>query len=143
MNNVIRLSDALYRAVTREAAVRQRTPDEFAEELLARHLLPQHPHVEVVESRSGPRAVIRGTRVGIDVVVGYEQAGYTPQQIAGDILPHLTLAQVYDALSYFHEHLDEIEDTLSSHAVEVWQRQLRDRLGDTAYARLTGGTDDA
>jgi hypothetical protein len=70
MNNVIRLSDALYRAVTREAAVRQRTPDEFAEELLARHLLPQHPHVEVVESRSGPRAVVRGTHVGADVVVG-------------------------------------------------------------------------
>jgi uncharacterized protein (DUF433 family) len=143
MNNVIRLSDALYQAVTREAAVRQRTPDEFAEELLARHLLPQHPHVEVVESRSGPRAVVRGTRVGVDVVVGYERAGYTPQQIVDDILPHLTLAQVYDALSYFHEHLDEIEGALSSRAVEAWQKQMRERLGDTTYARLTGGTADA
>jgi uncharacterized protein (DUF433 family) len=143
MNNVIRLSDAVYRAVTREAAVRQRTPDEFAEELLARHLLPQHPHVEVVESRSGPRAVVRGTRVGVDVVVGYERAGYTPQQIVDDILPHLTLAQVYDALSYFHEHLDEIEEVLSCHAVEAWQKQMRERLGDAAYARLTGRTDDA
>jgi uncharacterized protein (DUF433 family) len=143
MNNVIRLSDALYRAVTREAAVRQRTPDEFAEELLARHLLPQHPHVEVVESRSGPRAVVRGTRVGVDVVVGYERAGYTPQQIVDDILPHLTLAQVYDALSYFHEHLDEIEEAISCHEVDAWQKQMRERLGDAAYARLTGGMDDA
>ena len=123
--------------------VRQRTPDEFAEELLARHLLPQHPHVEMVESRGGTRAVVRGTRVGVDVVVGYERAGYTPQQIVDDILPHLTLAQVYDALSYFHEHLDGIEGALSSHAVAAWQKQMRERLGDAAYARLTGGTDDA
>lgn len=40
-------------------------------ELLARHLLPQHPHVEVVESRSGTQAVVRGTRAGVNVVVGY------------------------------------------------------------------------
>jgi len=143
MNNVIRLSDALYRVVTREAAARERTPDEFAEELLARHLLPQHPHVEVAESRSGPRAVIKDTRVGVDVIVGYERAGYTPQQIAGEILPQLTLAQVYDALSYFHEHIDEIEGSLSSQAVEAWQKQMRERLGNAAYARLTGGADDA
>jgi uncharacterized protein (DUF433 family) len=143
MNSVICLSDALYRVVTREAAARQRTPDELAEELLARQLLPQHPHVEVVESRSGPRAVIRGTRVGVDVVVGYARAGYAPAQIASEILPHLTLAQVYDALSYFHDHPDEIEGTLASHAVDVWQRQMRERLGNTAYARLTGGTANA
>jgi uncharacterized protein (DUF433 family) len=65
---------------------------------LARHLLPQHPHVEVVESRSGPRAVVRGTRVGVDVVVGYGRRQ---------------------------------------------AKQMRERLGDAAYARLTGGTDDA
>jgi uncharacterized protein (DUF433 family) len=138
MNNVIRLSDALYRVVTREAAARQRTPDELAEELLARQLLPQHPHVEVVESRSGPRAVVRGTRVGVDVVVGYARAGYTPEQIASEILPHLTLAQVYDALSYFHDHPDQIERVLASRAVDIWQKQMRERLGDAAYARLTG-----
>jgi hypothetical protein len=79
----------------------------------------------------------------VDVVVGYERAGYTPQQIVDDILPHLTLAQVYDVLSYFHEHRDEVEGALSSRAVDAWQKQLRERLGDTAYARLTGKTDDA
>jgi hypothetical protein len=51
MNNVIRLSDALYRVVTREAAARQRTPDEFAEELLAR------AHPDQIEGVLASRAV--------------------------------------------------------------------------------------
>ena len=143
MNNVIRISETLYRIVAREASARRRSPDEFAEELLARQLLPQHPYVEVVESRSGPRAMIRGTRIGVDVVVGYLQAGYTPEQIADEILPHLTRAQVYDALSYYYDHSDEIDKMLASHTAEAWQRQLRERLGDAAYARLTGGTANA
>ncbi len=143
MNNVIRISESLYRIVAREAAARRRSPDEFAEELLARQLLPQHPHVEVVESRSGPRPVIRGTRVGVDVVVGYAQAGYTPEQIADEILPHLTRAQVYDALSYYYDHPDEIDEILTSRQVETWQQRLRERLGSALYGRLTGETANA
>jgi uncharacterized protein (DUF433 family) len=138
VDSVIRISEALYRAVVKEAAARQRSPDELAEELLARQLLPQHPHVEKVESRSGTRAVVRGTRVGVDVIVGYLQAGYAPEEIASDVLSHLTLAQVYDAISYFYDHPNEIEEMLDAHAVHAWQKRLRERLGKTAYARLTG-----
>jgi len=118
--------------------VRQQSPDKLVEEWLVRHLLPQHPHVEVVASRSGPRPVVRGTRVGVDAVVGYNRAGYTPEQIATELLPHLTLAQVYDALSYYHDHVDEIDALLEANSIAAWQERMRQRLGDTAYARLTG-----
>jgi len=137
------VSEALYRLVVKEAAAQRRSPDEVAEDLLARHLLPQHPHVEQVASRSGTRAVVRGTRVGVDVIVGYMRAGYTPEEIAADVLPHLTLAQVYDALSYFYDHSDEIEEMLDVHTIDVWQERLKERLGEAAYLRLAGEAADA
>lgn len=46
-----------------------------------------HTHVETIESRSGPRAVIKGTRIGVDVIVGYMLAGNSADEIASDILP--------------------------------------------------------
>ena len=134
----VRISEAVYRALTKEAAVRQQSPDKLVDEWLARYLLPQHPHVEVVESRSGPRPVVKGTRVGVDVIVGYNRAGYAPEQIATELLPHLTLAQVYDALSYYHDHVDEVDALLEANSITAWQERLRQRLGDTACARLTG-----
>ncbi len=134
----IHVSSAVYQAVEKEAAARRQSPDKFVEEWLARHLLPQHPHVEVIESRSGPRAVVKGTRVGVDVIVGYNRAGYTPEQIASELLPHLTLAQVYDALAYYHDHVDQVDAALEANSTAAWQERLRQRMGDAAYTHLTG-----
>ena len=134
----IRVSKRVYQALAKEAAARHQSPDTFAEEWLARRLLPQHPHVEVIEGRSGPRAVVRNTRVGVDVIVGYNRAGYTPEQISSDLLPHLTLAQVYDALAYAHDHVDEIDAVLEANSADAWQERLRGRMGSVAYARLIG-----
>jgi uncharacterized protein (DUF433 family) len=138
VESVIQLSEALYKAIAKEAATQQRSPDELVEDLLTRYLLPKHPYVEHVDSQSGLRAVIRGTRVGIDVIVGYWRAGYTPDEIATDILPHLKPAEVYDALSYYHDHEDEIEQELAEHTVETWQDRLKDQMGEAAYFALTG-----
>ncbi|MEA3340528.1 MAG: DUF433 domain-containing protein [Chloroflexota bacterium] len=132
------ISEPVYRVVARKAEARHQSPDRFVEEWLVRYLFPQHPHVEIVESRSGSRAVVKGTRVGVDVVVGYNHAGYTPEQIAAEILPHLTLAQIYDALSYYHDHIDEVETLLEANSIAAWQERLRQQMSDTAYARLTG-----
>lgn len=138
MESIIQLSELLYKAVAKEAAAQQRSPDELAEELLARFLLPKHPYVEHVDSQSGLRAVVRGTRVGIDVIVSYWRAGYSPDEIAADILPHLKPAEIYDALSYYHDHQDEIEQELAEHTVDAWQDRLKEQLGEAAYRTLTG-----
>jgi uncharacterized protein (DUF433 family) len=139
MESVIQLSEALYEAIAKEAAAQQRSPDELAEALLARQLLPKHPYVEHVTSRSGPRAVILGTRVGIDVIVGYWRAGYTPDEIAADVLPHLKPAEVYDALSYYYDHAQEIERELAEHSTDAWKERLKERLGQDAFLALTEG----
>jgi uncharacterized protein (DUF433 family) len=142
MERKITVSEALYEMLQREASRRERTPDALAEEMLAQELLPQHPHVELVTGRGGPRAVIRGTRVGVDVILGYTRAGHSPEAIADEILPHLTPAQVYDALSYAHDH-PELLAALDEHSVAAWQARLRARLDPEDYARLTGTNPDA
>lgn len=66
-------------------------------------------HIELRPNRSGQlRAYIEGTRVRVQDIYGYAiLQGYPPEQIAQE-LPHLTLGQVYAALSYYHDHRDEI-----------------------------------
>jgi uncharacterized protein (DUF433 family) len=138
----IQLSRQIYDKVLEHAAKHNQTPDRFVEDLLTAQLLPAHPYVEVIQSRSQPRAVIKETRIGVDVIVGYFQAGYTPQQIADEILPHLTPAQVYDALSYYEDHRATIDEMLQTNTPETWQAHLNQRLGKQAAAKLLGESDE-
>ncbi|MGD9099307.1 MAG: DUF433 domain-containing protein [Anaerolineae bacterium] len=100
-------------------------------------MIPTHPYIEIIQSRSGPRAVVKNTCVGVDVIVGYIQAGYTPQEIATDILSHLMLAQIYDALSYYEGHRVSIDEALRVNTSEAWRERLRQRLGPST-AQLLG-----
>jgi uncharacterized protein (DUF433 family) len=134
----IELSPQLYHKVQEAATRYNQTPDRFVEDLLSQYLLPAHPYVDITQGTGQPRAVIKGTRVGVDVIVGYTQAGYTVQEIAADILPHLTPAQIYDALSYYEDHRVQIDEALNSNTPEMWQAQLEQRLGRQAAAKVLG-----
>lgn len=60
----------------------------------------------------GDRAYIAGTRVSVeDVYLRHEMGGQTPDEIV-ESLPHLTLPQVFAALSYAFSHLDEIRQQM-------------------------------
>ena len=63
------------------------------------------------EIRNGlPR--IAGTGVTVQRIVGWYKLGLTPEEIA-DEFGHLTLAQVYAALTFYHANRDEIETSLA------------------------------
>jgi uncharacterized protein (DUF433 family) len=51
--------------------------------------------------------IIKGTRTPVRAVVETWRLGIPPEDIPTH-LPHLTLAQVFDALSYFSDHQAEI-----------------------------------
>ncbi len=70
---------------------------------------PIATHIEIRSNRDGhPRAFIAETRVRVqDIYAQAEIHGRTPEEIV-EGLPHLTLGQVHAALSYFHDHRDEI-----------------------------------
>jgi len=52
-------------------------------------------------------------------IVGYQQAGYTPHEIAIDILPHLTPAQVYDTLGYYEDHRADLDADMAANTEEA------------------------
>jgi uncharacterized protein (DUF433 family) len=66
-------------------------------------------HIEIRPNRDGQnRAYIAGTRTRVqDVSVMAEVQGKSPDEIV-QALPHLTLAQVHAALSYYFDHRDAI-----------------------------------
>lgn len=67
--------------------------------------------VSTPEIRSGsPR--IAGTGVTVKRVVTWYNLGLSPEEIA-DAIDHLTLAQVYAALAYYHSNRREIEADIS------------------------------
>ena len=56
----------------------------------------------------GGRPRIAGTGVSVMRIAIWYKMGLTPEEIAAEI-PHLTLAGVYAALTYYHRCKDEIE----------------------------------
>ena len=61
----------------------------------------------------GGRPRIAGTGVTVQRVVGWYKLGLTPENIVAE-LGHLTLAQVYGALAYYHANREEIESALET-----------------------------
>ncbi len=137
MSSVV-LSETTYALLQRKAQEASLTPDQVADSLLREQLAPQHAYIEIVPKSAGPTAVVRGTRVSVGQIVGYLRLGETPESVVETLLPSLTLAQVYDALSYYHDHQDEIEQELAENTEEYGQRYLREQLGDDGYLRITG-----
>jgi uncharacterized protein (DUF433 family) len=67
----------------------------------------EHPYITRDDSILGGEAIIKGTRTPIRAIVETWRLGVAPEDITTH-LPHLTLAQVFDARSYFADHKEEI-----------------------------------
>ena len=52
--------------------------------------------------------IIAGTRTPVRAIVELWRLGVTPEEIPAHF-PHITLAQVFDALSYYADHQAEIQ----------------------------------
>jgi uncharacterized protein (DUF433 family) len=71
-----------------------------------------HSYIERRPEVSQGKPVIAGTRIKVSqVALETERLGWTPDQII-DAHPHLTLAQVHAALSYYYENQAELDADL-------------------------------
>ena len=66
----------------------------------------------------GGQPVIAGTRTPVKSIVGYYKMGMSVEEIL-EGLPHLSPAQVFAALSYYHDHQAEIEQDIAASRVET------------------------
>ena len=75
-----------------------------------------HPHVSRTEGVCGGEPVIRDTRFTVRAVVTYVlRLGMTVEEVVRE-WPHLAPAQIYDALSFYYDHQDEIDEEIRKNA---------------------------
>ena len=60
--------------------------------------------------------IIKGTRTPVRAIAEMWRMGVLPEEIPVR-LPHLTLAQVFDALSYYSDHQEEINSYIERNRV--------------------------
>ncbi len=117
------ISRETFEQLARRAAQSQRTADELADELLRIETQPtEHPYIVRREGFRGGRPILRGSSMPVWLVTAMWKSGDT----ADDILrayPHLEPAAVYDAISYYLDHREEIEAQIEENRIE---RALKD-----------------
>jgi len=83
-------------------------------------------YITSVPGVQGGEPVIKGTRTPVRTIVLNWRLGYSPEEIV-QALPHLTLSEVFEAMSYFYDNQSEIEDLIEKHSVpdELIEQTLR------------------
>ena len=77
----------------------------------------EHPYI-VRDARIGQgEPIIRGTGIRVRTLVEYWRVGTSPEGLLQHF-PHLTLAQVFDALSYYQDHQEEINTLIAQNRVD-------------------------
>lgn len=76
----------------------------------------EHPHIVTNDEISGGEPIIKGTRTPVRAIVEIWRMGTSPEEIPQH-LPHLKLSQVFDALSYYSDHQQEIHDYIERNRI--------------------------
>jgi uncharacterized protein (DUF433 family) len=91
-------------------------------------------HIDIRPDRCGGKPCVAGTRIRVwDVHVWHELRGWSPAEIVTQF-PQLTLADVYAALAYYHDHRDEIEGQMRE--AEEFVEEMRTSAGPSRLDRL-------
>jgi uncharacterized protein (DUF433 family) len=75
-----------------------------------------HYYIVSDEHILGGEPIIKGTRTPVRAIAEMWRQGVLPEEIPHQ-LPHLTLAQVFDALSYYSDHQSEINDYIERNRI--------------------------
>ena len=111
--------------------IKEKETDETARGCLAMSSLVlkvKHPYVTQKKGVCGGKPVIAGTRIPVWAVAGWRHRGYSPERMQRDIYPSLGLAEIYDALSYYHDHKEDIDRQLEENSLspsEARRRQVK------------------
>jgi len=93
-------------------------------------------HIEITPGVCGGKPRIAGHRIRVqDVVVWHEQMGMSPDEIVSRY-PTITLADVYAALTYYHDHLEEIRQQMRES--EAFVQELQAKIPSKVQQKLRG-----
>jgi uncharacterized protein (DUF433 family) len=83
----------------------------------------EHPHIVKSADTLGGEPRVEDTRLSVLQIFEMFRAGMSAEEIAGD-LPFLSPAQIYDAVSYAHDHPDEMAYHRQRHNIRTIMREL-------------------
>ena len=90
---------------------------------VAEEVRTEHTHIVMTEGYCGGRPRIVGSRISVDFIARFLNDGVDPLEIVASY-PHLTLAAVYDAASYYFDHKAEIDHSIEENTLErVMERE--------------------
>ncbi len=93
-------------------------------------------HIEITPGVCGGKPRIAGHRIRVqDVVVWHEQMGMSPDEIVSRY-PTITLADVYAALTYYHDHLEEIRQQMRES--DAFVQELQAKIPSKVQQKLRG-----
>jgi uncharacterized protein (DUF433 family) len=83
----------------------------------------EHPYIISLADFCGGSPVIKGTKFPVRSVVNYVlQQGISPEELVKEF-SHLTLAQIYDALSFYYDNKElvdkDIQDNSANSTPEI------------------------
>jgi uncharacterized protein (DUF433 family) len=97
-------------------------------------------HIEITPGVCGGKPRIVGHRIRVqDIVIWHERLGYSPDEVVS-YYPQLTLADVYAALTYYHDHREEIDTDIreGEELASALQRHIPSKLAQKLAARDAG-----
>ncbi len=83
--------------------------------------------IEQTPDVCGGRPRIAGTGVSVRTIAGWYKMGMTPEEIATEI-PHLTLAQVHAALTYYHANREPMDAEMAAERAEAERLEREHRV---------------
>lgn len=92
-------------------------------------------HIEVTPRVAGGKPRIAGRRITVqNIVIWHERMGMNPDEIATEY--DLTLGDIYAALAYYHDHREEIDESVR--ADDSFAAELRNRTHSLLKEKLGG-----
>ena len=77
----------------------------------------EHPHIVRVPDIGSGEPIIENSRISVRLIAAYYKEGATVEEILQDY-PHLNLAAIHDAISYYLDHPDEIEELIEANKID-------------------------
>ncbi len=104
---------------------------------MAVELKTDHPYIVKNPLICGGSPIISGTRITVRLIAQKVRSGDSAEDIIRNY-PHLTLAQIHDAISYYFDHKEEIEQDIQGNTIRAVMEKHNLRLirGEDGIDRL-------
>jgi uncharacterized protein (DUF433 family) len=101
---------------------------------------PERIHIVSTPDTCGGKPRIAGSRIQVKhLAIMHERQRMSPEEIVSEF-PHLTLADVYAALAYYHDHREALNAEIA--ADRAWYEEQRAKQPSRLQERLKTAPDD-